>query len=56
MIVYKIETMDKIPESCQECKASFCSLPEKKNKPELNKAYLTKRHKNCPLMEIKEAK
>lgn len=52
MLVYKLDAMDKMPESCKDCKAYFCSLPLKRGKPEIKKEYLTKRHKNCPLMEV----
>lgn len=54
MLVYKLEAMDKMPESCKDCKAYFCSLPLKRGKPEIKKEYLDKRHKNCPLMEVEK--
>lgn len=54
MLVYKIETMNKIPDTCKDCKVQFCHLPLKGGKldAELKKEYLIKRHKKCPLMEI----
>lgn len=56
MSLYYIVDMDKMPESCNQCKLHFCSLPLKKSKyePEIKKEYTTKRHKECPLKEIKD--
>lgn len=54
-LYYKLN-MEKMPENCKECKVQFCSLPLKKNKyePEIKKEYMTKRHKQCPLIAINE--
>lgn len=54
MIVYKVSQLEKIPENCKECAFEICTLPEKMNRPEIKKEYFTKRHKNCPLMELEE--
>lgn len=51
-IVY-VTSMKKMPESCRECKMYGCSLPDNKTKPDMiKKAYMNKRHKDCPLKEV----
>lgn len=45
--------LEKIPKNCWECEYLGCSLPCKARQPEqMKKAYKTKRHKDCPLMEV----
>lgn len=53
MIVY-VTSMEDIPKNYNECKMEMCRLPLKENGYELLKKYLAKRHKDCPLMEMKE--
>ena len=53
MIVYRT-TMEKIPDKCIDCKM-ICRLPAYRGDlSRIQKKYLTMRHKDCPLMEIKE--
>lgn len=53
MIFYKT-SIQEIPNSCQECTMINCTLPVKSNQmgPQIMKAYKTKRHPKCPLIEI----
>lgn len=45
--------LEKIPENCWACGYCGCNLPcQARNKDLLQKAYKTKRHKDCPLMEM----
>lgn len=45
--------LEKIPENCWACDYYGCTLPCKaRNKDLLKKAYKTKRHKDCPLVEV----
>ena len=53
MVVCKTK-LKSIPDSCQGCDFPECSLPLKSGKPEIMKAYMDKRHKDCPLIEIDE--
>ena len=53
MIIYRTH-LEKIPENCAECSFHLCSLPLKKGRQdELKKAYLTKRHKDCQLFDLR---
>ena len=53
MSIYYDTGMDKMPDSCANCKMFNCNLPTKRNRPEeLCKAYMTHRHKSCPLVEV----
>ena len=49
-------TMQELPKNCWECKVLHCNLPQKKNtyKDEMKKVFSTKRHEDCPLIELKE--
>lgn len=55
MIYYKT-TMKEMPKSCQECSMMDCSLPvcARRYGPQIIKTYRTKRHPQCPLVELKE--
>lgn len=57
MIVYKT-SLEEIPQNCNDCKCHWCRLPIKSNNSgytdEIKKAYLAKRHKDCPLREVEE--
>lgn len=56
-VYYHFETnMDKIPESCVKCtvwESGKCTLPDKVNGMEIQKRYTSKRHRECPLVEVK---
>lgn len=57
MDIYYKTNLEKIPNSCKECPCHWCRLPMKTNshgyyKDEIKKAYVEKRHKNCPLKEV----
>lgn len=50
--IYYDTGMKEMPKSCEECRVYSCNLPTMKNKPEIvKKAYMNKRHKECPLKE-----
>lgn len=52
MIVAKT-CLKKIPENCWVCDYYGCTLPcQARNNDQLKKAYSTKRHKDCPLVEV----
>ena len=53
MAIYIKTDMEEFPENCLDCPAIHCTLPYKKNtyKDEVKKAYLSKRHEDCPLVE-----
>lgn len=49
-MILKKMYMHKLPESCLECEDNYlCVLP---GKVSIGKPYLTKRHRNCPLIEV----
>lgn len=43
-----------MPVNCKECGNELCPLPLNKRGDMLLKKYLTKRHEDCPLVEIGE--
>lgn len=47
-------SMKCMPGNCKECGNELCPLPLNKNRDTLVKKYLTKRHEECPLVEIGE--
>ena len=51
-IVY-VTTMTELPENCLECTLELCTKPCWQNDYEkIKKPYRTKRHRNCPLIEM----
>lgn len=54
-IIFEYEThLKEIPPSCLECDILFCPLPIcRSNNEMIKKAYLNKRHRQCPL-KLKE--
>lgn len=57
MLVYKVSNEDSFPSSCLNCPCNWCSLPMCCNSrggvtDRIKKAYLTKRHKDCPLIKV----
>lgn len=51
--VHYVTTMTEIPKNCNECKLEFCTKPcWDYNISRIKKAYLTKRPKDCPLIEV----
>ncbi|MBQ7289050.1 MAG: hypothetical protein IJW78_04900 [Clostridia bacterium] len=54
MIVYKTR-VDTIPTSCGNCPLYWCVIPTNKDGSALLKRYVTRKHPDCPLIEIKEA-
>ena len=53
MIVY-VTQMDSTPANCLDCTMN-CNLPiSQRNYTKILKAYITKRHRDCPLMELPE--
>ena len=60
MICYKTE-MQKIPANCNECAlcrpkwgVATCPLPWKNGGQTIRKPCISKRHPNCPLIEVKD--
>lgn len=53
MIVIKTN-MGSMPGNCNECGNELCPLPLNRRGDMLLKKYLTKRHEECPLVEIGE--
>ena len=55
-----VTKLDKIPNNCVECEMLGCTLPIKltRGAEVVKKAYINKRHKNCPLkvLEVTEEK
>ena len=55
-VVYHLNTnMEKIPNSCLKCmvwQGGNCTLPDKVNGVEMQKRYMSKRHRECPLVEV----
>lgn len=53
MILYPTK-MENLPNSCLDCHCEWCSLPlqKRRNDVRLKKEYLSKRHKECPLIAI----
>lgn len=53
-IMYVVETrMKEFPKNCAECMMGECTLPcNARDNTKINKAYLKKRHKQCPLREV----
>lgn len=50
-----VTTMTEIPKNCGECTLELCVKPCWQNDYEkIKKPYWTKRHKECPLIEIFE--
>lgn len=48
-VVYLIE-LTGVPESCLKCPIASCHLPVMRKRPDtIKKAYLNKRHSQCPL-------
>lgn len=59
MKIYYETKMTKLPENCLECTQTQCQLPLKCNSrggvsDVIKKAYLTKRHEECPLRELND--
>lgn len=53
MIVY-VTLMDTLPANCLECTMN-CNRPiSKRDYSKILKPYITKRHQDCPLMELPE--
>lgn len=50
--IFFLTNLKQIPENCLECRIESCVLPLKGNF-EVKKEYYKKRHKDCPLREIK---
>lgn len=55
-IIFEYEThLKEIPPSCIECIILHCPLPCcKSDNSKIKKAYLNKRHRQCPLKVVKE--
>ena len=53
-----LTNLREIPENCLDCDVIGCWLPLKKSRSGITdivkKEFLTKRHKECPLFEVKE--
>jgi hypothetical protein len=53
-----VTTMTELPANCLECTVFGCDLPNRKNRSGVTDickiAYRTKRHKDCPLIEVEE--
>ena len=60
MVVYKTN-MNTIPNNCIECDLHLCTLPCRHSSRGgtitdlIKKEYTKRRHKACPLMEVKDA-
>lgn len=55
MKIYYDTKMKKMPSNCSECNMFNCNLPAKRGRgrsDELRKAYTTRRHRECPLVEV----
>lgn len=57
-MIVAVTTMTTLPANCVECNLKMpwvlnCGLCLKSGAPEIKKSCLNKRHKDCPLREIK---
>ena len=54
-VIVVTTTMKEVPENCISCPNANCTLPVYgKYQEKVKKAYLTKRHRDCPLRFVEE--
>lgn len=55
-MIVRTTPMTEMPANCRECYFALtgeCTICNKAGKPEIKKSCMNKRHKDCPLIEIK---
>ena len=56
-MIYWKTLMKEIPPNCADCKlVEWCPYPVKADGVHIRKSCVTKRHKDCPLVEVTEDK
>ena len=56
-MIYWKTLMKEIPTNCADCKlVEWCPYPVKADGVHIRKSCVTKRHKDCPLVEVTEDK